>query len=258
MQVHDSVLDLIGNTPLVRLRRVTEGVVPDAGPLVLAKVEYLNPGGSVKDRIAVRMVDAAERDGLLKPGGTIVEPTSGNTGVGPGPRGPAARLQDRVRLPGQGQRGQAQRPEGVRRRGGRLPDGGRSRRPAVVLQRQRPARPRDPGRVEARPVRQPEQPPVALRDHRTGDLGADRRAGDALRRGRGHRRHHHRRGPLPEGDERRHRHGDRGRPGGLGLLGRHGAAVPRRGRRRGLLADDVRRDHPRRGRSPSRTRTPST
>ncbi len=74
----ESVLDLIGNTPLVRLRHV----VPDVGPTVLAKIEYLNPGGSVKDRIAVRMVDAAERSGELKPGGTIVEPTSGNTGVG--------------------------------------------------------------------------------------------------------------------------------------------------------------------------------
>ena len=62
MQVHDSVLDLIGNTPLVRLRRVTQGIVPEPGPLVLAKVEYLNPGGSVKDRIAVRMVDAQERE----------------------------------------------------------------------------------------------------------------------------------------------------------------------------------------------------
>ncbi len=78
----DSVLDLIGNTPLVRLRSVTKGIVPDDGPLVLAKVEYLNPGGSVKDRIATRMIDAAEAEGLLKPGGTIVEPTSGNTGVG--------------------------------------------------------------------------------------------------------------------------------------------------------------------------------
>ena len=78
MQYHDSVLDLIGNTPLVRLHRVTEGIAAT----VLAKVEYLNPGGSVKDRIAVRIVDAAEQTGLLAPGGTIVEPTSGNTGVG--------------------------------------------------------------------------------------------------------------------------------------------------------------------------------
>jgi cystathionine beta-synthase len=78
MEVHDSLVELIGNTPLVRLRRVTEGV---AAP-VYAKVEYLSPGGSVKDRIAVTMVAAAEQDGRLKPGGTIVEPTSGNTGVG--------------------------------------------------------------------------------------------------------------------------------------------------------------------------------
>jgi cystathionine beta-synthase len=74
----ESIVDLMGNTPLVRLSRVTEGLAP----LVLAKVEYLNPGGSVKDRIATRMIEAAEADGRLKPGGTIVEPTSGNTGVG--------------------------------------------------------------------------------------------------------------------------------------------------------------------------------
>ncbi|MFD0685107.1 cystathionine beta-synthase [Actinomadura fibrosa] len=78
MHVHDSLVELMGNTPLVRLRKVTGG----GGPQVLAKVEYFNPGGSVKDRIAVRMIDAAERSGALKPGGTIVEPTSGNTGVG--------------------------------------------------------------------------------------------------------------------------------------------------------------------------------
>jgi cystathionine beta-synthase len=74
----ESVVDLVGNTPLVKLNAVAEGLQP----LILAKVEYLNPGGSVKDRIALRMVEAAERSGELKPGGTIVEPTSGNTGVG--------------------------------------------------------------------------------------------------------------------------------------------------------------------------------
>ncbi|GAA4106484.1 cystathionine beta-synthase [Actinomadura miaoliensis] len=78
MQVHDSLVELMGDTPLVRLRKVTAGLRPQ----VLAKVEYFNPGGSVKDRIAVRMIDAAEESGLLRPGGTIVEPTSGNTGVG--------------------------------------------------------------------------------------------------------------------------------------------------------------------------------
>ncbi|WP_133802539.1 cystathionine beta-synthase [Kribbella caucasensis] len=78
MRYVNSLLDLVGNTPLVRLTKTTDG----AKPLVLAKVEYFNPGGSVKDRIAVRMIEAAEASGELKPGGTIVEPTSGNTGVG--------------------------------------------------------------------------------------------------------------------------------------------------------------------------------
>jgi cystathionine beta-synthase len=74
----EHIIDLVGNTPLVRLNAVAQNVAP----LVLAKVEYLNPGGSVKDRIALRMVEAAERSGQLQPGGTIVEPTSGNTGIG--------------------------------------------------------------------------------------------------------------------------------------------------------------------------------
>jgi cystathionine beta-synthase len=76
MEIHDDVLGLIGETPLVRLSRFHP-----PGNLV-AKVEYTNPGGSVKERIAVSMIDAAERDGRLAPGGTIIEPTSGNTGVG--------------------------------------------------------------------------------------------------------------------------------------------------------------------------------
>ncbi len=78
LQVADSLLDLVGNTPLVRLRRVAADLRCD----LVAKLEMLNPGGSVKDRPAIAMIDAAEREGLLKPGGTIVEPTSGNTGVG--------------------------------------------------------------------------------------------------------------------------------------------------------------------------------
>jgi cystathionine beta-synthase len=78
VQYVNSLVDLIGNTPLLRLGATTDG----ATPLVLAKVEYLNPGGSVKDRIATRMIEAAEADGSLQAGGTIVEPTSGNTGVG--------------------------------------------------------------------------------------------------------------------------------------------------------------------------------
>ncbi|HEY0449462.1 cystathionine beta-synthase [Actinophytocola sp.] len=78
MEYVEHVVDLVGNTPLVKLNALAEGV----SATVLAKVEYFNPGGSVKDRIALRMVEAAEKSGELRPGGTIVEPTSGNTGVG--------------------------------------------------------------------------------------------------------------------------------------------------------------------------------
>ena len=78
MQVSDSMIELVGNTPLVRLGPLAAGIPGQ----VLAKIEYFNPGGSVKDRIALAMVEDAEASGALKPGGTIVEPTSGNTGVG--------------------------------------------------------------------------------------------------------------------------------------------------------------------------------
>src|SRR5258708_22358399 len=93
MQVHESLIEIFGSTPLVRLRKVHRGlsiaegaaggrVVAGDPPQVLAKVEYFSPGGSVKDRIALSMVEAAEASGALRPGGTIVEPTSGNTGIG--------------------------------------------------------------------------------------------------------------------------------------------------------------------------------
>src|SRR5256884_4932255 len=75
---YSTVLELVGNTPIVRLDLVGR----DVEPQILAKLEYLNPGGSVKDRIGLPMIEAAEREGKLRPGGTIVEPTSGNTGVG--------------------------------------------------------------------------------------------------------------------------------------------------------------------------------
>jgi cystathionine beta-synthase len=76
--IKDSILDTVGETPLIRLSRIGSGVTPQ----LVAKVESFNPGGSIKDRVAMRLVEAAERDGLLRPGGTIIEPTSGNTGTG--------------------------------------------------------------------------------------------------------------------------------------------------------------------------------
>src|SRR3989440_10519529 len=76
--VSQSILDTIGDTPLVALSRIGAGV----RPRLIAKLESFNPGGSIKDRVAVALIEAAEQDGLLRPGGTIVEPTSGNTGTG--------------------------------------------------------------------------------------------------------------------------------------------------------------------------------
>lgn len=78
MKIHDSIIEAIGNTPLVRFNKVNQGLKG----LIAAKVEYLNPGNSVKDRMAIRMIEDAEKDGRLKPGGTIIEGTSGNTGMG--------------------------------------------------------------------------------------------------------------------------------------------------------------------------------
>ncbi|MEX2363036.1 MAG: pyridoxal-phosphate dependent enzyme, partial [Balneolaceae bacterium] len=75
---HNSILETIGNTPLIKLNKVNGG----SKGILLAKVEYFNPGHSIKDRIAVKMLDDAEKNGLLKPGGTIIEGTSGNTGMG--------------------------------------------------------------------------------------------------------------------------------------------------------------------------------
>ena len=76
--IKDSILDTVGETPLVRLSRIGAGLAPQ----IVAKVESFNPGGSIKDRVALKLIEAAERDGRLRAGGTIIEPTSGNTGTG--------------------------------------------------------------------------------------------------------------------------------------------------------------------------------
>jgi len=78
MDIKNNILETIGNTPLIRLNRITNQLPCE----VLAKVDYFNPGNSIKDRMALKMVEVAEKDGRLKPGGTIIEGTSGNTGMG--------------------------------------------------------------------------------------------------------------------------------------------------------------------------------
>ena len=120
-QIAESVLDLIGNTPLVVLKRVSE--IHGIRCVLAMKMETTNPGGSAKDRPALEMILAAERDGLLQPGGTIVEPTSGNTGVGLAIVAAQRGYQLRVRDDRQGRPGEDLAAAGLRRRGGRLPGG---------------------------------------------------------------------------------------------------------------------------------------
>src|SRR5579875_2550150 len=143
MQAVDSLLDLIGHTPMVRLDRTAR----DLSCHLLAKLEYLNPGGSVKDRPALRMIEAAERDGLLSPGGTIVEPTSGNTGVGLAIVA-APRLPLHLHHARQDLGGEAGPAAGLRGRGRRLPHVGLPGAPRQLLLGGPPAHRADAGRFQ--------------------------------------------------------------------------------------------------------------
>ncbi len=239
MRIAEHVVDLIGNTPLVKLTSVTG----ENFGTVAAKVEYLNPGGSSKDRIAVKMIDAAEASGELKPGGTIVEPTSGNTGIGLAlvaqKRGykcvfvcPDKVSEDKRNV--------------LRAYGARWSCAPRpSRRTTRTATTASPtASPVRSPALEAQPVLQPGRTGEPLRDHRPRDLGRHRRQDHALRRGRRHRRHHHRHRPLPQGSFGRQGQGHRRRPRGLRLLRRHRSSVSGRRRRRRLLAVGIRPVHP--------------
>ena len=212
--------------------------------LVLAKVEYLNPGGSVKDRIAVRMIDAAEEQRRAEAGWRR---SSSRPRATPGSAWPwspsSAATTASSCAPTRSARTSA---TCCKAYGAEVvvcptavppdhPDSYYSVSDRLVT--------RDRGRLEARPVQQPEQPALALRADRPGDLGADRRADHPLRHRHGHRRHDQRGRPLPQGAEPRDGPGGRRRPRRLGLLRRHRPALPGRGRRRGLLARDLRPRH---------------
>ena len=138
---YPTLLELVGNTPLVRL----QNIVPDGAATVLAKLEFLNPGGSIKDRIAITMIDAAEREGKLKPGGTIVEPTSGQHRHRPRDRRRAARLPLHLHHARQDEPREDLAAQGLRRRGDRLPVRRRARVAGELLLGLRPARRGDPG-----------------------------------------------------------------------------------------------------------------
>ena len=156
----------------------------------------------MKDRIASRMIEAAEASGELQPGGTIVEPTSGNTGVGLAMVAQAQGYKCVFVCP---DKVSEDKRNVLKAYGAEVvvcPTAVAPGAPRLLLQRLRPAR-LPAGRLEARPVLQPAQPALALRDHRARGLGADRRADHPLRHRHGHRRHDHRRRPLPQGAEPR-------------------------------------------------------
>ena len=140
MDVADDLVALIGNTPMVRLDRTAR----DVDCHLLAKLELFNPGFSSKDRPALAMIESAERDGRLQPGGTIVEPTSGNTGVGLAIVAARRGLLVHLRVPGQGRPRQDRPAAGLRRRGDRVPDVGRPEPPRLLLLGVGPAGARGP------------------------------------------------------------------------------------------------------------------
>ncbi len=188
MNVYDNVLEAIGNTPLVRLNRVTRGIKAK----VFAKCEFLNPGGSVKDRIGLAMIQAAEREGKLRPNGTIVEATSGNTGVGlaiaaaiKGYRCifvlPDKMSEEKVRL--------------LRAFGARV---------IITPTAVEPAGRRDARRNSGRAVLESGESRGALSHDRTGNLAADRRQGRLPSGWDGHGWHDHRHWQILEGTESQH------------------------------------------------------
>jgi len=232
----EHIVDLVGNTPLVRLNTVAAGLAP----LVLAKVEYLNPGGSVKTGSPLRMVEAAERSGALRPGGTIVEPTSGNTGVGLAMiaqrKGTNACSSVRTRCPRTS--ATCSRPRRPRRG---VPDGRAAGAPRVLLQRVRPAVAEIDGAWKPDQYSNPENPASHIwapalncgrqTEGRITHFVAG--VGPAARDGY--------RSLSQEVSGGRVRIIGR-RPGGLRLLRRFRPAVSGGRRRRGLLADHLDRD----------------
>ena len=226
----------------MRLQRVGREI----GPTLLAKLEYMNPGGSVKDRIGIRMIEAAEREGKLRPGGTIVEPTSGNTGVGLAIAAAIKGYRCVFVMPDK----IAEEKRALLRGYGAevviCPTAVPPESPESYYSVSEPAGRGDPRRVQARPVLEPGQSAGALRDDRARALGADRRGDRRARLLRRHRRDDLGHGALPAGAEARPARRRR-RPGRLDLLpARQRPPVPRRGHRRGLLADHVRPVAPRR------------
>ena len=234
---YPTLLELVGATPIVRLDKLS----PRGGAQILAKLEYLNPGGSVKDRIGLPMIEAAEREGKLRPGGTIVEPTSGNTGVGlaiaatvKGYRCifvmPDKMSQEKIAL--------------LRAYGAEVvitPTAVEHDSPESYYSVSSRLAEEIPGGFKPDQYSNMNNPQAHYEQTGPGGVGADRRRGDRRDRDLGrHRRHDQRRRPLLQGAKARGADRRR-RPGGLGVhreARRRRPSVSRRGHRQGHLAGD--------------------
>ena len=192
-KVYNDITEIFGKTPLVRLNKVTDG----AAATVLAKLEFYNPSASVKDRLGIAIVDAAEKSGALKPGGTIVEATSGNTGIALAMVAAARGYKVDPDDAGDHEQGAPDAAPRLRRRAGA--DARRRGHAGAVEPAPRSIVAEDPRRDPGEAVRERRQPGYPRGHDRPGGLGRHRRRGRHLRRGRRHRRHDHRHGPLPEG-----------------------------------------------------------
>ena len=174
--IKESILGAVGDTPLVRLSRLGA----DLTPALVAKLEALNPGGSIKDRVALALIEAAERDGRLKPGATIIEPTSGNTGTG---LAMAASLKGYRVIAVMPDKMSKEKIDLLRAYGAEVvvaPTEVAARLARVLLPGRGPPDRRDPRRLPAQPVRQPRQPGGALPHHRPRAVAAVRWRGSPI------------------------------------------------------------------------------
>ena len=229
--IKDSILDTIGETPLVRLSRIGAGLTPQ----LVAKLELFNPGGSIKDRVALRLIEAAERDGSLRPGGTIIEPTSGNTGTG---LAIAARLKGYRVIAVMPDKMSREKIDLLRAYGAEVviaPTDVAPESPQSYYRVADRLTEEIPGAFQPNQYRNPANPQTHYETTGPGAVAPDRRPAHPPRRRRRHGRHDHRHGALPA-EQNPDIEVDRRRPGRLDLLGRRGPSVPRRGRGRGLLA----------------------
>ena len=197
MAYHENVLSAIGHTPLVKLDKV----VGPSSATVLVKLEYLNPGGSIKDRMALHIIEKAERAGLLKPGGTIVENTSGNTGVGVALAAAVKGYRCVFTMPDKMSK---EKQDTLKAFGAQVivtPTNVPAESPESYYSVAKRIAAETPNSFYLNQYHNPDNIEAHQADHRPGDLGADRRR---LRRLRGrprHRRHHERLRPVLQGEE---------------------------------------------------------